>query len=48
MLNWRAILHLHNINVLYDGPEKLGGDARTTELEGLNIGQTAMGFQSDE
>jgi hypothetical protein len=48
MLKGRPILRLHNINVLYDGSEELGGDARTTELEGLDIIQTVMGFQSDE
>jgi hypothetical protein len=48
MIKWRPILHLHNINVLYDGSEKLGGDARTTELEGLDISQTLISIQSDE
>lgn len=48
MVKGRPILPLHNINVLYDGSEELGGDARTTEREGLDIIETVMGVQSDE
>jgi len=48
MINWRPILHLHNINILNDGSEKPGGDARTIERKGFNVGHTVIGIQSNE
>ena len=48
MVNWRPILRLHNINILYNGSEKPGGDARTIELEGFDIGHTVVDEWRDE
>jgi hypothetical protein len=48
MHDWRPIVHQHNVDILYNGFEKCCGNARTMELECIDIRHLETGFKSDE
>lgn len=48
MLNWRSILHLHDINVLQNGSEKCRGNAGTIKAKSFNISHVEIWFKSNE
>jgi len=48
MLNYRSMLHQHDINVLHNGFEKCGRNARTTKAKSFNILHVVIRFKSNK